>query len=111
MTDAGEVLRRARARAGLSQRALAERAGVPQAPVSRIETGREQPTLARLAALVAACGQTLRLELEPAADPHDLGLLETTLALTPEQRVDRLVALHETVGALRRAFQEAQAGG
>ncbi len=108
VTDAGDTLRRARVHAGLSQRALAERAGVRQPSVSRIESGREQPTVARLAALVAACGQTLRLELEPAADPHDLGLLEVTLALTPEQRVDRLITLHETVEALRRAVQEAR---
>jgi len=81
---------------------------VRQPSVSRIESGREQPTLARLAALITACGQTLRLELEPTPDLHDLGLLEVTLALTPEQRVDRLVTLHETGEALRRAAREAR---
>lgn len=102
------MLRRARARAGLSQRALAERAGVQQPRVSRIESGREQPTLPHLASLVAACQQTLRLELDPVADPHDLGLLEVTLPLSPEQRVNRLVTLHDTATALRDAVHKAR---
>ncbi|MGZ8678061.1 MAG: helix-turn-helix domain-containing protein, partial [Solirubrobacterales bacterium] len=43
-------------RAGVSQRELAERAGTAQAAISRIETGREQPTVDRLAQVLAALG-------------------------------------------------------
>ena len=41
------MLRMARRRAGLSQRELARRAGVPQPTVSRIERGQMSPSLDR----------------------------------------------------------------
>lgn len=105
MSDAGGVLRHARERAGLSQRALADRAQVRQPAVSRIESGHQQPTLATLSRLVAACGLELRLRVEDGVDPHELGLLETTLAMTPEQRIDRLVTMHRMADELRNAAQ------
>jgi uncharacterized protein len=58
---AAVLLRRARTRAGLSQRALAGRAGTSQAAVAAIETGRKDPTVATLQRLLAAAGSTLVL--------------------------------------------------
>ena len=52
-------------RAGVSQRELAERAGTAQAAISRIETGREQPTVDRLAQVLAALGWRMAIDLEP----------------------------------------------
>jgi transcriptional regulator with XRE-family HTH domain len=53
MTTFGSVLRRARLAAGLTQRQLAERAGLSRAAVWRLEAERSRPrqkeTLARLA--------------------------------------------------------------
>jgi transcriptional regulator with XRE-family HTH domain len=89
----------------LSQRALAARAHVRQPAISRIESGRQEPTLATLSRLVEACGQELRLRVEDGIDRHELGLLETTLALTPEQRIDRLVTMHKLANELRNAVQ------
>jgi predicted nucleotidyltransferase/DNA-binding XRE family transcriptional regulator len=63
---AGSVLRQARARAGLTQRALAERAGVSQSVVAAYESDARAPSLATLAALVEASGISLTLELGPA---------------------------------------------
>lgn len=103
--DAATVMLRARQAAGLSQRAAATAAGVRQPLISRIETGREQPSVPTLARLVAACGFGLRLELEPHPDPGDLALLESTLPLTPEQRVDRLLALDRVASELREVTQ------
>jgi len=57
-----ELLRDARAGAGLSQRELAQRAGTSQAMVARIERGRQSPSLATLERLVRACGRELRVE-------------------------------------------------
>lgn len=65
MSQAGDVVRAARARAGVSQRELAERVGTAQAAISRIETGREQPTVDRLAQILAALGWRMAIELEP----------------------------------------------
>jgi len=62
----GAVLREARLRAGLSQSELARRAGVAQSVISMYESGHRQPALPTLAALVAATGLDLVLELRPA---------------------------------------------
>jgi transcriptional regulator with XRE-family HTH domain len=53
--DASNALREARVRAGLTQAALAERAGTSQATVSAYEAGRKDPSVATLT-------------IEPAAD-------------------------------------------
>lgn len=60
----------ARLKAGLSQRELAERAGVPVTMISAYERDQRQPTLATLLRLLRAAGFELRLHLA-AYDPHD----------------------------------------
>ncbi|MEX1009389.1 MAG: helix-turn-helix transcriptional regulator [Acidimicrobiia bacterium] len=60
---AGDLLRLARAKAGLTQSELAARAGVAQSLVSAYENGRRQPTLPVLKRLVAAAGFELRARL------------------------------------------------
>lgn len=100
MVDAASILRTARRQAGLSQRALAARAGGRQPLVSRIESARQQPSLATLQRLLNACGYQLMAVLEPLPDPGDLSLIDVTLPLTPQQRVDRLLALHRDAGRL-----------
>jgi transcriptional regulator with XRE-family HTH domain len=107
MSEAADVMLRARQAAGLSQRATAARAGVRQPLISRIETGREQPAVATLSRLVSACGYALRVELDQAPDPGDLALLESTLPLTAEQRIDRLLVLNRVAGELRQAVSAA----
>lgn len=82
---AGNLLRLARLRRGLSQRQLAERAGVPQSTVGRIETYRQQPTLPLLAKLLAAADLEMRTRLED-YDPHDDILDSERTRLTAAQR-------------------------
>jgi transcriptional regulator with XRE-family HTH domain len=60
-------LRDARRRAGLTQAALARRAGTSQATVSAYERGSKQPSVETLDRLLAAAGA--RLVVEPAAAP------------------------------------------
>jgi len=57
--DAGRVLRQARRRAALTQRRLAEKAGVPQPTVARIERGTTIPRVDTLDKLLEACGEGL----------------------------------------------------
>jgi hypothetical protein len=59
----GALLREARCRAGLSQAELAARAGVAQSVISVYESGRRQPALQTLAALVEATGFDLDVRL------------------------------------------------
>lgn len=54
--DAAELLKRARVEGGLSQRALAEKAGTAQSVVARIELGETSPTVGTLNRLLLAAG-------------------------------------------------------
>jgi len=52
-------LRQARRRAGLTQRQLAVRTGVPQSTIGRIEAGSVDPRVSTLDRLLRACGDEL----------------------------------------------------
>ena len=101
----GALLREARLRAGLSQRALAQRAETSQSVVARIEQGRSDPSTATLARLLAAAGFELRAELTPiaVADTHMLDDVGRILALTPEARLLEVRNVSRFEAAARRA--------
>jgi transcriptional regulator with XRE-family HTH domain len=86
------LLKEARLRAGLTQRELAARAGVPQSTVSVYERGERQPTLPTLERLLRAAGFTLRTDLAPIGpDPRRNGrvlkdLLELADRIPPSRR-------------------------
>jgi uncharacterized protein len=63
--ESAVLLRSARRRARLTQSQLADRAGVTQSVISAYEAGRRQPSLPMLAALIAATGYELDLQLRP----------------------------------------------
>jgi transcriptional regulator with XRE-family HTH domain len=84
------MVRDARIAAGLSQRALAQRAGTSQSAIARYERGVATPSWKTLQRLVAACGQRLRLSTEMVADAHDVELAAHLLKLTPLQRLQAL---------------------
>jgi transcriptional regulator with XRE-family HTH domain len=65
--DAGTALRDARQRAGLTQAALAGRAGTSQATISAYESGRKDPSVETFSRLLAATGS--RLIVQPAKHP------------------------------------------
>lgn len=60
---AGSLLREARTAAGLSQAALAQKCGVTQGVISVYESGRRQPSVPTLTALIAATGYELDLSI------------------------------------------------
>ena len=55
MSMAGRMVRHARRRAGLTQRQLAAKAGIPQESIARIEKGRVDPRVGTLDRLLEAC--------------------------------------------------------
>lgn len=55
MSMAGRMARYARLRAGLTQRQLAAKAGIPQESIARIERGRVDPRVGTLDRLLEAC--------------------------------------------------------
>ena len=76
----------ARRKAGLSQRALAERAGVTQATVARIEKNETDPRLGTVARLLRACGFDLEVA-RLAGIGVDRTAIRDLLKLTPTERV------------------------
>ena len=98
MDSLGTLVWGARMEAGLSQRALAQRAGTSQSAIARYERGVATPSWETLQRLVAACGQRLQVSTEMVADAHDIELATHLLALTPLQRLralSRYASLHE----------------
>ncbi len=90
MEDLGALVRELRLDAGLSQRALAHRAGTSQPAIARYEGGLAAPSWATLQRLAAACGRQLRVSVEGVPDPDDLELVERQLELTPLERLRAL---------------------
>ena len=84
------LLQLARLKADMSQRVLAERAGVPVTMISAYERDQRQPTLATLLRLLRAAGFDLRLHLA-AYDPHDeiLAGMETGRSESERRHRDR----------------------
>ncbi len=98
------LLREARTRAGLSQRALARRAATSQSVVARIELGITDPSSRTLVSLLLAAGFELTARLEPAVnvDTHMLGDVERILSLTPEERLMEAANLSRFEAAAKR---------
>ncbi|MDG4804717.1 helix-turn-helix transcriptional regulator [Micromonospora sp. WMMD980] len=89
------ALRHERERAGLTQQALADRAGLSQAAIARIERGDRLPSLTTAERLLTALGRQLRIEVEPLDSHLDAALDEAAAADLDERltdlKLDRLV--------------------
>jgi transcriptional regulator with XRE-family HTH domain len=101
--DAGELLREARRRHGLTQKQLAIRARTSQAAISRIERGRVSPTVETLGKLLAMVNEELVLDAKPIDWGHDLTLIQASLDRTPEQRIHRQASWSRGMKRLRDA--------
>lgn len=84
MNEAAWLLRYARKRAGLTQRALATKAGVPQSYVARVESSAVDPAVSSLSRLLRACGTTLEA-MPGSGEGVDRTLF--TLDKTPAERM------------------------
>ena len=104
-TTPARLLRDARARAGLSQRELAERAETSQSVVARIELGESSPSWDTMERLLAAAGVELdaRLVLRPVVDSHMLDDVGRIRRLSPEERLAEVANLSRFLPAARRS--------
>ncbi len=105
---AGALLTQARESAGLSQRQLAARAGVPQPRIAEYKSGRAVPRADRLDSLLRACGRHLVAVADNGFDDHvvsveDRQLLTIHVAMTPAQRLATFTRLSRLRGAARSA--------
>lgn len=84
--NSARVLREARRRAGLSQRELEARTGVPQSAIAKIETGRVVPRVDTLDRLLAGCDESLTA-IPRLGIGVDRTLIHSMLRLTPDERL------------------------
>jgi transcriptional regulator with XRE-family HTH domain len=105
---AGELLRTARRRHGLTQRQLAARARTSQAAISRIERERVSPTVDTLAELLWLMNERLELDAEPVDWGHDPTLNESNLSLSADGRLRRGAVFSRRMTELRRAVADAR---
>jgi len=103
-SSAADLLRDARTRAGLSQRALAERVGTSQSVVARIELGDTSPTWSTLSRLIAAAGFDLeaRIEVLPVVGSHMLADVARMRALSVEERLAEVANVDRFLGSVQR---------
>jgi transcriptional regulator with XRE-family HTH domain len=102
----GEIVRTERMRAGVSQRALARRAGTTQAAISRIERGLEEPGFGRFQAIMRSLGLEPSIDLAPIShhreEPRRL-LYEMRRGTTPSQYVADGLSLARFAREIRTA--------
>ena len=103
--NASAMLSMARRRAGLSQRELARRAGVPQATISRIENAVVSPTVDTLEPLIRACGMELQIG-ERVSDGVDRSLTREALRRLLVERARYSVAAARALESMRRRARE-----
>jgi transcriptional regulator with XRE-family HTH domain len=106
---AGELLREARKRHGLTQRQLAIRARTSQAAISRIERDVVSPTVETLGELLWMMNERLVLEAVPVDWGFDVSLNKARLTLTPEERIRRGVAHSRRMSEIRGVAQRVHA--
>jgi transcriptional regulator with XRE-family HTH domain len=97
---AAEMLKMARRRAGVTQRELARRSGVPQPTISRIEAARMSPTFDLLARLVRSCGLMLTVQ-EIAGGGVDRSQIRERLRISPAMRLRAAVGSARNLQVMR----------
>ena len=103
----GAVIGRILRRSGVSPAELARRLGIAEGQVA--DWMRGDPPLSVVDTVAHACSADLAAVLaEPEPDPHDVSLLETTLAMTVDQRLNRLKTYVRFVQAGRAALGNQQ---
>jgi hypothetical protein len=109
MGTLGDTVRKTRELSGISQRALARRAGTTQAAISRIERGLEEPGFERFEAIMLSMGWRPSVALAPVGEHREepRRLLEQARYGTPSQRVAEGLAVVELGRAMKGAGADA----
>ncbi len=92
--DPATLVRAARRGAGLTQRELAERLGVSQPVIARLERRGANPTIATLDHIVATTNHSLRLELDVESG-IDESMIAADLAISADQRLRRFESFYD----------------
>jgi transcriptional regulator with XRE-family HTH domain len=104
MSMAGRMIRYARRRAGLTQRELSAKAGIPQETIARIERGRVDPRVGTLDRLLEAC--EFGLEVMPRLGVGiDRTVIRELLDLDPGERLALGIENDRNMIEFRREFK------
>jgi len=103
MSDSAVLLRDARRRAGLTQADLAERLGVSQAAVAKLESPRANPTVDTLDKALWATGHRLTLDAAPRRPGVDESLIRRQLELSPAERIRGIESMYAQMQRLAKA--------
>lgn len=95
------VIRNARRSAGLTQTELAERLGMSQASVARLERPGANLTFATLHHTLNAMGHTLEISSTPGPSGVDETLVARNLRMSPAERLAAFEIAHQEVSELR----------
>lgn len=99
--EAARLVKQARRKAGLSQRSLALRAGLPQSTIGRIEAGTTDPRTGTLNKILEACGFELEVERR-LGDGVDRTQIREFLALSPKQRLEAATSAARNLARLKK---------
>jgi len=103
VSEAAALIRKARNEAGLSQAALAQRLGVSQAAIAKLERIGSNPTVDTLDEVLWAAGQRLALTATARKPGVDESLIRQQLELSPAQRLRGVEAMYAEARALALA--------
>lgn len=103
ISEIPQLLRGARRQAGLTQADLAERLGVSQVAVAKLERPGANPTFETLDRALWATGHYLRLDAPPRPAGVDESLIRQQLELTPAERIAGIEAMYQQAQILGEA--------
>lgn len=95
----GRLIRDARARAGLTQAELADHVHTTQSAVSRWESGRDEPRLSTVRAVLSACGSVGSLVVD---DGIDRAQIAAHVELSPADRLRSVSNVNRLMAAATR---------
>lgn len=110
MPVSADLVRRARARAGLTQAELAARLATTQSAIARWERGGSAPSAERLGEIAEACGFVLVLSLAAPHSPEQVATLRANLRRSPTDRLRRAAGAARFVTRGRAAMAAARRG-
>lgn len=102
MISAGNIVKRARKAAGLSQAELADRMGTTQSAVARLESRYSNPRVDTLDRAVASTGQRVTVSVDPGFG-LDETLIASALRIEPRDRLRRFASSYASARRLSAA--------
>jgi transcriptional regulator with XRE-family HTH domain len=104
----GELIRDVRRRQGLSQQRLARRVGTKQSAISRLEAGKNSPSVETLELLLHAMGEQLELSSVPLRRDYDPAHRRATAERSAEERLALGISWNRLAGRLAAAGRRAR---